>query len=788
VQYNRATTASPFLELEHRTIPLPPVSLQTLETAQIDVRSALQEAGERLDQSGTAYIAFDAPSSGGINAYAHLLNIPKSLSLSLPFMEVAASQTSPLRAVAWRYSNHTDAYIGIENTSARDVSATVSMVIGGREREIREAHLDPGESDTIKLPSTDELGGSEQAGAAGVVVRHDGDAGALVAQGWLLDDDIGFSAPFGFRGGMAAMSSQDQTERILGTGVMIGNADAAMGFPAGVVFSPLLALWNPSTQPVVAKASFSYARNSSVQSSALPPINLAASGSVLINLRDYQVSGLIPADVAQGSIKLEYNASHGALLADLASVDQSGSFVSPVPLTCTGNRSMHMVFWRTDGAWESMVTLQNLAAESNDLEVKITWQGGEYVVHKTLGSGDTTMVSINEIQSSQQPDDQGRVIPRDVLLGGIDVLSQNQKHALVINAMLMNPVTRTCTSCNGQPYVTSYCLTDTVSVCGFTTYTVGSGFNIFMRVFLSDNTQDLLAVMTSHSDNSPVATANGSAVNAVAPGQANISGMAPNSYPIDPYCNTGDLSDDSPGELLTVSPVVLISGPSAVPLGTDVNTIQLTASVMPSGGSYVWSTISPKVTLSNANTGTVTVTSVTQSDARNDVVINLGYTVNSVTAQTSVAITVQKPASLSITGTDSTTAFGSCAASSCGVTRTFDYQVYDHLTPPSPMNVGGMQLWDSIVNTSTNTCSLLSYTTTCSPSNTGPCGVRTFSNGTFHETLGICTPACHSTSGVCFDFGCSTIANQTWNVNGISLASDVKRLTYNCTQILVNGH
>ena len=78
-----------------------------------------------------------------------------------------------------------------------------------------------------------------------------------------------------------------------------------------------------------------------------------------------------------------------------------------MPLACAGNRGMHMVFWRTDGAWESLLTLQNVSARANDLETRITWDGGEYVVQKTIGPGDSATISINEIQRSGQPDDQG---------------------------------------------------------------------------------------------------------------------------------------------------------------------------------------------------------------------------------------------------------------------------------------------------------------------------------------------------------------------------------------------
>src|SRR5262249_34490749 len=101
----------------------------------------------------------------------------------------------------------------------------------GRETAFREVNLGPGEFDVIKLPPAESGGATKNPRAAGIVLQHDGDPGAVAAQGWLVDDDIGFSVPFGFRSGMTSMSSHDPTERILGTGVMIGKANPAMGFP-----------------------------------------------------------------------------------------------------------------------------------------------------------------------------------------------------------------------------------------------------------------------------------------------------------------------------------------------------------------------------------------------------------------------------------------------------------------------------------------------------------------------------------------------------------------------------
>jgi hypothetical protein len=147
---------------------------------------------------------------------------------------------------------------------------------------------------------------------------------------------------------------------------------------------------------------------------------------------------------------------------------------------------------------------------------------------------------------------------------------------------------------------------------------------------------------------------------------------------------------------------------------------------------------------------------------------------------------VQVPTSLSIVaGTDSTTAETGCTTSGklagCGVTRAFTYQVNDQAGQPIRSS---MELWDSITTTSPNELNLQTYKTTC-PGNTGPCGVLTFPDGTFSETLTLCAPACKP-SGTCTTAG-STGADQLWSVAGKSLTSDVKHLSYQCDKILVNN-
>src|SRR5581483_3350123 len=103
---------------------------------------------------------------------------------------------------------------------------------------------------------------------------------------------------------------------------------------------------------------------------------------------------------------------------------------------------------------------------------------------------------------------------------------------------------------------------------------------------------------------------------------------------------------DHPQQSVAVQPMVTISGPSAVPLavaGTPntVDSIQLTATPNPSGGTFSW-TSAGGVSILNATSQTVTVRSVSAGSAP----VSVTYTLNTQSASASKTISVQQPSAL----------------------------------------------------------------------------------------------------------------------------------------------
>ncbi len=233
--------------------------------------------------------------------------------------------------------------------------------------------------------------------------------------------------------------------------------------------------------------------------------------------------------------------------------------------------------------------------------------------------------------------------------------------------------------------------------------------------------------------------------------------------------------------------ITSVTGPAKVPLrqgetGEGDNSIQLQASVNPTGGTFEWTTTSSKVSLSNTSQATVTVTSVSQSSSRDDVPIKLKYTKNGQFSEWQGTLTVVKPASLSLNsntynGTshtcDPNASSDSCGQSSFTGNGTYSsyrrdrvYRVMDHL--PNPEWISGFSLYISE-----------SYTT---PS--GPCsGSAPIIGSGFGDTVTDCFYFCAET---CRTGGsCSVSSTQTINVNGFAVGTN--SVTWTCSDATVTA-
>jgi hypothetical protein len=282
VHIERAVTTRLSLVLDHRTITLALTHIEPLQTISIDVAKALAENGEKTEQSGGATIDFEAESAGQINAYAQILDTTRSLGFSFPFSPDGSSAPGPLEAVALYYGKNTDAFIAFQNTTDKEAIALPTVFVSGRVITLGKKPLKPHEAATIKLPSVDRSSATsspvEGPQSVGVRVEYEGNPGAVVAQGWVMDERIGFSAPFSFHH-KSSCNCADDLKHLYGAGIMIG----AGGMGSGIVFSPYIVTRNNSEERMIVSPVFTFEVNGTVERVTLPGVVLGRQETTVIN-------------------------------------------------------------------------------------------------------------------------------------------------------------------------------------------------------------------------------------------------------------------------------------------------------------------------------------------------------------------------------------------------------------------------------------------------------------------------------------------------------------------------
>jgi hypothetical protein len=397
------------------------------------------------------------------------------------------------------------------------------------------------------------------------------------------------------------------------------------------------------------------------------------------------------------------------------------------------------------------------------------------------------MFNVSETIMMEQPDSDGHKIPPGTL-HGTAVLSAASPDPVRVNVGVSIGIFNVSTAtCGGHcPYCTSF--TDFRVQADRGTAPVGQDTQFSSwGLRSSGGWVDYTLQSSWTSSNIQVAQPSGSTVGAftgVSPGQ--FSGQAVAQLQVN-YCPDSCTPDtyvgEAPGTITpridSVSPAqgaagaitsVTINGQG---FGTSAS-INAGANISASVTSINNTQIHANFTVSGSASGGNQSVSVTAS----------GHTSNSLTFY------VQTPTSLSIVvGTDSTTSEAQCTFTSggqqytgCGLSRSFTYQVKDQAG--NPIQSAGLQVWDSFGTVSPNPLGIGGFLTTCTPANTGPCGVTTNGAGQFAERqLSVCSTVCRS-NGVCVTAGPS-IVNQTWHVGTGSLTQNI---SYYCQRVLVNGN
>ncbi len=782
---------------------LDPIELEPRQAAAIHLNRVLETLPEslaaRASREGSLEVKFRASTPKALMGSVSVTNPERGIAWNFFMYPVfAAGPLVPVRGVFWFHDEGTDGFVVLHNASEEPMKVSPRLQISGRGYAVSPFWLRSGQFHKFPFRRALRSIGLRDVTAGGIEFSYEGVPDALKAHGVLFNNH-GFSAEIDFL--RADVWQQERAVGLRTPRFATGRADPVLGLPQGTKFRPLLALHNFWPNPTDISLAVGY-RTGEGQQELTIPVRIAPTDTQVIALHPY-LENTIPPETPWASLEVRYTGPEFGVVAAMVSVSENGEHSIRSVLNWVEGNIREGWHWRVDSDHNTLLGIYNADSEESRVLVSLDYHA-DGIKHSyelpelTLPGHGSQLVDVGQVISDGQPDSDGEVIPVGVTLGGYRLrkVAGNPTASVITEALVINRRTKSFLTF----YNTAICVQSIefdppsgVPIEGF----VGDVRNIY--IFGVDENGfpwDFTAQGEYFSGAENVAAITGPGfVSLVAPGETTVLTSIQYYGPEqdcflcspEPTCVPRTGNSFNP---VRVRPTVSISGPANVPLRgpgfSGPNSMQLTATGNPGGGTFNWSTSSTKVALTNSTSATVTVTSQSESGAPNDVPIQVTYTMNNQSSTAVGFITVQKPTHLAIVpGTDSTTANGQCTLPDdrigCGVTRTFIYEVQDRFF--RPIQFAGMEFWDTIFAGSPNTCNLTGFKTTCR-GGTGPCaGAVTNSQGRFSETLGICSTICRSPAGECIT-GCATVANQLWRINGWEIPVSLR---YECNRILADG-
>lgn len=443
---------------------LPPIELEKAGVATVNINRSLENVPQdilpHLSTFGSASVGYRYDWQGVVYASMSILDIPRSLQYSYPFvfpmnakmsMEHKPASTV-MEGLLWSYSRHSEAFLSFANSSARDINVALRVLEdGGSSGEDR--FIVPAWNTALKTVRIRGENGWNRA-VGGVRIAFDADDDSLSVVGGIEDDAPGYSANIP----LAALPTADNLRTktsLASTGMMAGKQDPMMGFPDNLRFEPYAYFRNIGDSPIHLSSRLYYDGNGKAHSSALPELVIPPHQS-----RELSISqALRGVDTGSVTLAYSYTGTPNALLAATGSVDQTGNYVFEVePRGVAQTASKSAIYWLTANGFDTMYSLWNPSNQPQDLLLTFRYGVGQTYEHPVhLEPAGTAMVDIMQLAEMGMPDRNGHVLPLSASEGSLIVSAGNgSEHdpiSVAVAGGIYNSHTATCSptceTCNG---------------------------------------------------------------------------------------------------------------------------------------------------------------------------------------------------------------------------------------------------------------------------------------------------------------------------------------------------
>ena len=455
-------------------LDLPPVHVPQSGVATVDVNVALAQAPvevrAHLSTFGSAAIRYRHDWQGAVYATTSILDLPRSLEYSYPFIfppgQGKAEKGVPASAVAVRDAANAQNYEGLwfRRTATSGgflaLANTSESVLGA---EVAVSGLKTPVGRSISLPKhgtalidLKDFFAGDDSHVGGITISHSGPPGALQLAGGLQDLTSGYSTNLPISIGKRA-HGETGPRQLASAGLMANQQDPLLSFPDGLVFYPYAFFRNISSSDRTLRIAAYYMDNGHAKMLSLPDLVLRAGQVAELPVHDILASQL---NVEGLNLTFAYNGEWGDIIAATGSTDATTNYVFPVvPQAVSPSGSKTSIDWLVSGGFDTMYTVWNPGSEAQDLLATLHFgtAGDVYRLPLHLDPYASAMIDIGELVRTQQLDQDGKTLPQDVGQGSLVLGSAAGAPEDLINVVfaggIYNPrkatCGQTCETCNG---------------------------------------------------------------------------------------------------------------------------------------------------------------------------------------------------------------------------------------------------------------------------------------------------------------------------------------------------
>jgi hypothetical protein len=387
-----------FYTLEGKAVTGDDITLKPEEIRFVDTKSLIPKKERNRHKWGGMAFSYVG---GFMEAWAQLTlhGIRGGGSISVVFTVLSQKRSNTAEAIWWTPRGGS-AVIALGNSSDQPVRAKLSFASG----ESQWVDVRPFATEIVRLRSdVHSSGAADRIGA--VSVNYVGPEGTLIPTGYTSSANGKFASMIRFYD-----ARQIVQQNLYATNLRVKNA------------KPRMVLRNVSTDLVTATPAFLPPSGDTDQSVKLPPIQLAPSEVVEVDLDPLLNAASNRSDLDSVSAQVLNTGNAGSLIGALYSLNTQTGVTYDVPLRDSGplRASTGAYPARLDGDYTTVVTISNTTDQPGDFTMQINYDGGHYVTGIIqVAPGGAKTYDIRELRDEQKTDVYGRPLPPDLKIAQV---------------------------------------------------------------------------------------------------------------------------------------------------------------------------------------------------------------------------------------------------------------------------------------------------------------------------------------------------------------------------------